>query len=270
MTNIFHTIQALWPEYTKTEKKVAQFILAEQQNATNMTMADIAEGAGVSEGSVVRFLNKLGVKKLIDLKLSIAKSAEEKRPQEGSLSVAVEQEFVDVVRNTASLADAGRLRQAVDLLEQSDQVYFFGVSVSGIAAVTGENSFIRMGKPVHAIQEGHMQMIAAAAMGSRDTVVVFSLTGNTRDTCEAAELAKQQGAKIIAVTSYVNSHLARISDIVLQTSAKEEIINGGRITGSISQIYVLDCLKREYTRRNAGRISRLKENIGEAILTKKF
>ena len=67
VNNIFHTIEALWPEYTKTERKLARFILDEQQNVTNMTMADLADEAGVSEGSVVRFLNKLGLKKLIDL-----------------------------------------------------------------------------------------------------------------------------------------------------------------------------------------------------------
>lgn len=93
--------------------------------------------------------------------------------------------------------------------------------------------------------------------------------GNTRDTCEAAALASQQGAKIISVTSYVNSQLARMSDVVLQTFAKEEIINGGRITGLVSQLYVLDCLKREYNKRNRDRTVRLKEEIGKAILSKK-
>ena len=181
----------------------------------------------------------------------------------------VEEEFSDVVHNTASLMDPGRLSRAVDLIEAGRQVYFFGVAVSGIAASTGENSFIRMGKPVHAILEGHMQMIAAAGLTEEDVVVVFSLTGNTRDTCEAAALARQQGAKIISVTSYVNSQLARISDVVLQTFAKEEIINGGRITGLVSQLYVLDCLKREYNKRNRARTVRLKEEIGKAILSKK-
>ena len=77
-----------------------------------------------------------------------------------------------------------------------------------------------------------MQMIAAASMTPRDAVVVFSLSGNTRDVCEAAALARQQGAHIISITSYLNSQLVRISDVVLRTFAKEEIINGGRITGS--------------------------------------
>ena len=270
VNNIFHTIEALWPEYTKTERKLARFILDEQQNVTNMTMADLADEAGVSEGSVVRFLNKLGLKKLIDLKLSIAKSAEEQRPSGPSLPAVVEQEFLNVVEGTASLADHDGLHRAVDLLEQSDHVYFFGVSVSGIAARTGQNSFMRMGKPVHSVEEGHMQMIAAASMTPRDAVVVFSLSGNTRDVCEAAALARQQGAHIISITSYLNSQLVRISDVVLRTFAKEEIINGGRITGLISQLYLLDCLKREYIRRNAAQIAELQEKIGTSVLPKKL
>ena len=270
MNNVFHIIQALQPEYTKTDKKVAGFILREQQAITNMVMADIAEGAGVSEASVVRFLNRLGMKKLIDLKLAIAKAAQEKASPPTDFYSAVEQEFVEVIHNTASLMDPVRLGQAVELLENCRRLYFFGVAVSGIAAQMGEDSFIRLGRPAHAFTEGHMQMIAAAGMGREDVVVVFSLSGNTRDTCEAAQLAKRQGAAIVSITSYVNSQLAKMSDLVLQTSAKEEIINGGRITGLASQLYALDCLKREYTSRNAQTVADLKENIGATIITKKF
>ena len=43
---------------------MASYILREKEGVTNMTLADIAEGAKVSEGSVIRFCNKLGIKKL--------------------------------------------------------------------------------------------------------------------------------------------------------------------------------------------------------------
>ena len=42
-----------------------------------------------------------------------------------------------------------------------------------------------------------------------------------------------------------------------------------RITGLVSQLYVLDCLKREYNKRNRDRTVRLKEEIGKVILSKK-
>ena len=41
------------PEFTNSEKKVARFILAEKQNITNMSILDIAQGASVSEASVM-------------------------------------------------------------------------------------------------------------------------------------------------------------------------------------------------------------------------
>ena len=270
MDNIFHVIEANYPQYTNADKKVASYILREKEGVTNMTLADIAEGAKVSEGSVIRFCNKLGIKKLIDLKICIAKISAKENERTDALGSALENEFAEIIHNTASLISPAQIEQAVDLIEQRRHIYFFGISVSGIAARMGENSFLRMGKSSQAIEEGHMQMLTASAMSADNALVVFSLTGNTKDTCEAAAAAKLRGVKIISITSYRNSQLAKISDIVLQTSAKEEIINGGRITGLISQMFVLDHLKREYTARHSEVVSQLKEDLAKTILLKKL
>lgn len=270
MDNIFHLIEANYPQYTNADKKVASYILHEKEGVTNMTLADIAEGAKVSEGSVIRFCNKLGIKKLIDLKICIAKVSAKENEGNNALGSVLEKEFVEIIHNTASLISPAQIRQAVDIIEQRQHIYFFGISVSGIAARMGENSFVRVGKPSQAIEEGHMQMLTASSMSADNALVVFSLTGNTKDTCDAVAAAKRHGVKVISITSYRNSQLAKISDIVLQTSAKEEIINGGRITGLISQLFVLDHLKREYTARHSQVVSQLKEDLAKTILLKKL
>lgn len=270
MDNIFHTIESNYPQYTNADRKVAALILREKEGITNMTLADIAEGARVSEGSVLRFCNKLGIKKLIDLKICIAKVSVREDEQGKVLKSTLESEFMEVIHLTASLISPQQIRQTVDLIERQRHLYFFGISVSGIAARMGGNSFLRVGKPSQAIEEGPMQILAASTMSSEDALVVFSLTGNTTDICEAVLVAKDRGVKIIAITSYPHSQLAKLSDIVLQTSAKEEIINGGRIIGLLSQLFVLDHLKREYTARHPEDISRLKEHLAKTILLKKL
>ena len=59
---IFNRISTLMTEFTNSERKVARFILAEKQGITNMTILDIAQGADVSEASVMRFCSKLGIR----------------------------------------------------------------------------------------------------------------------------------------------------------------------------------------------------------------
>ena len=75
---------------------------------------------------------------------------------------------------------------------------------------------------------------------------------------------------MVAVTSYRKSQMAMLADIVLLTSAQEDLIDGGKMTGYISQFFVLDCLKREYAARNADAVAEIKELLGKAILSKKY
>ncbi len=112
-----------------------------------------------------------------------------------------------------------------------------------------------------------MQMLTASAMSADNALVVFSLTGNTKDTCEAAAAAKLRGVKIISITSYRNSQLAKFRTLFLQTWQRR--VNGGRITGLISQMFVLDH-KREYTARHSEVVSQLKEDLAKTILLKKL
>ena len=270
MCGIFNKIQGNMPEFTNSEKKVARFILKEKQAVTNMTILDISQGASVSEASVMRFCNKLGIKKLMDLKIQIAKDAGETVHRGNDIFSIQEQELVEVIRNTSRLLDKSAIEKVVDLIEKSRKVYFFGIAASGISAQVGEDSFQRMGKQAIAVTEGHFQLLTAATMNREDLVIVLSLSGNTRDVYEACTVAEERGAFIVAITSYGKSHIAKLADIVLLSSAQEDLIDGGKMSGYISQFCVLDCLKREYAMRNAEAVAQVKELLGKAVLCKKY
>lgn len=267
---IFNRIGTLMPEFTNSEKKVARFILAEKQNITNMSILDIAQGASVSEASVMRFCGRLGIRKLIDLRIQIAKDADSGRRTGVNPLGQLENDYIDIVHNTSSLIDPKNVSACIEAIESCTDLCFCGIAASGIAARVGADSFSRMGVQARALTEGHYQMMHAAMMDGRGVFVALSLSGNTRDICESAQTAKESGAFVIAITSYTVSQLARIADIVLLTSAKEDIINGGKITGCVSQLYVIDCLKREYEARHSEHAALIKERLAQSIIVKKY
>ena len=47
INNIFNKINSVIPVITKSEKKVAQLVLEERENITNMTILDISQAAQV-------------------------------------------------------------------------------------------------------------------------------------------------------------------------------------------------------------------------------
>ena len=71
-------------------------------------------------------------------------------------------------------------------------------------------------------------------------VFAVSQSGETADTVEAARLAKELGAKVIAVTNAPNSQLTRIADVVVPVAAGLEICVAATksYTGQIAALYL--------------------------------
>ena len=104
-------------------------------------------------------------------------------------------------------------------------------------------------------------------MDEGDTVIVFSLSGKTKDTYDSMKIAKKNGAKILAITNYLQSPIGRTADFVLQT-AIEEFLNGASLAGKISQLYLCDILVQGYERKNNVDSIELREKVLRAIIDK--
>ncbi len=269
--NIKFKIQSIYPAFTKSERKVADYVLEHSLEVVNMTLLDIAKNSGVSEPSVLRFLNKIDMHKLIDFKIELAKSNRATKLRKGdTILEQLENDFIAVIKHTSNVLDYDNVKKAVDCIDKAGFVYFYGISASAKSALIAEENFMRMNVYSRAITDSHTELMISACINKDDVIIAFSLTGNTIDIYDACILAKNKGAKIIAITSYETSEIAKIADIVLLTSAKEDIINGGRITGSVSQLFVLDAIKSEYNKRHEQEVTIVKEEMGQAVITRQI
>jgi DNA-binding MurR/RpiR family transcriptional regulator len=93
------------------------------------------------------------------------------------------------------------------------------------------------------------------------------LSGRTKDTYDSLQIAKENGATIIAVTNYLSSPIAKLSDIVLQTSI-EEFLDGGSLAGIISQLYICNVLVQGYEIYNKIDTIPLREKALRSIIGK--
>ena len=55
----------------------------------------------------------------------------------------------------------------------------------------------------------YLQVLAANVMGSEDVALGLSISGENSSTIESIDLAKRNGAKVIAITNHEESSLAR-------------------------------------------------------------
>ena len=72
MNNMLERIHTQLPHLSKSERKVAEAILAAPQNAIRSSIAQLASRAGVSDPTVNRFCHRMQTKGFPDFKLQLA------------------------------------------------------------------------------------------------------------------------------------------------------------------------------------------------------
>ena len=266
-------INSYYPSLTNSEQKVATFVIEHLDNVIYYSVTDLAEEAGVGETTVLRFCRKIGLKGYQEFKLTIAQNLSEldkgKNHSESThLTQTIKSNTIKVIENTASMVNEANLDQAINLLRNAKSIHFFGVGTSGITAQDAKSRLLRIGIHAEAITDSHLQAMSAATLTNDDVVVGISISGSTRDTLESLEIAKANGAKIIAITYYSRSPITKFADIVLLGGAKESPLEGGSLTAKISQLFIVDLLCTGLALKEKEKTIEMKKNTAKAVVNK--
>lgn len=237
---------------TKTEQKVATYILEHAQDIIYHSVTELAEKADVGETTVLRLCRKLRYQGFQDFKLSLAQdlvkptdhlhSEVTEDDDSRTLSHKVIAVHTQTMEQTRELVNPEQLSKAVEALIHAKNIHFFGVGSSGIAAIHAAYTFVRIGKAGHANMDTHFQAIQASLMNKEDVAVGISISGSTKDTIDNLTLAKKTGATIIAITSNARSPITKVADLVLLSVARENPLQGSSLAATISQLAIIDIL----------------------------
>ena len=215
---------------SRSERKVAAYVLADASGVLSMSIARVAREAKVSEPTVNRFCRTFGATGFPDFKLKLAQSL----ASGPTLTTAMVSEADTMPEIFAKLTDKAicsvqdlkdsldvtNLERAVDLFCQARQVAFFGMGASGSVARDAQHKFFRFNVPVVAYEDGLMQRMHATAMKTGDLAVLISHTGRTRAMVEAAGLAREAGASVLALTRS-DTPLSRVATLTVPVNVDE-------------------------------------------------
>jgi DNA-binding MurR/RpiR family transcriptional regulator len=268
-------------QFTKAEKKVADYILQNSREVLFMSITGLAEACEVGDTSVFRFCKTLKLKGYQEFKMMLSLSLHDEATGQGRLEgdINLTDSFAEVSRKvlntnmsaleeTYSLLNEEQFREVIDCLYQAKRICFFGVGASMISALKAANKFMRIEPKIFCVQDAHMQAMAASMMEEGEAAVLFSYSGATKDTIHVAELAKKAGAKTICITRFVKSPLTSFSDITLLCGANEGPLQGGSTSSEISQLFLIDLMYTEYYRRYFERCNRNNEKVSASVLDK--
>jgi len=240
------------PSLTPLEGRVAAAILDRRDIDEATPLKEIAKVTGVSEAMVVKVAKKLGFagfrefrQGLVDYYRSDTAALHSEILADDTAGEIVQKVFrtaMQALEETFAILDLDAFDRATGYLYRARQRDFYGLGGSAQIARDVSHKFLRIGIRSSVFDDAHMMAMSASLLGPDDVVVAFSHSGATTAVIEAVELARRNGARIIAVTNYAESPLAGMVDVVLCSTAQNSPLLGENATARIAQLNLMDAL----------------------------
>jgi DNA-binding MurR/RpiR family transcriptional regulator len=246
-----------YPELSPAQQRLAAFLLENLETASDYTITELADAAGVSVGTISQLCRRLGLKGYQDLRLSLAREAVVVDAAEASghrldlpdgpadVVRAVERVFgrdLEALAATASRLDATAVQAAVDAIATARRVEIVGVGTAAFVAQEAALKLRKLGVDALAHPDAHVQAMSSALLGPDDVVVAISHSGRTLDTLRAAQLGRDGGATVIVICGEGRSPLAAIADVRLTTVSSDTGFQVEPMASTVAALSILQTL----------------------------
>ncbi|QYG12553.1 MULTISPECIES: MurR/RpiR family transcriptional regulator [Microbacterium] len=270
-------------ELTPTERRIAEYVLAEPQAVVESSITRLAEECEVSVASVARFTRSVGFGGYPDMRLALAtelsrSASDQERFQVSAGDVSRYDDVATTVRKiafaeaaaierTARQIDLDELERCVAEVRDARRIDIYGAASSGLAAQDLEQKLHRAGLVAQARTDHHLALTGAALLDGRDVAIAISHSGRTLEIVQAAQVAGRAGATTIAITNNPKSPLARACDLVLVTAVSESTFRSGAMASRIAQLAILDFLYTRIAQADYDTISTNLQRTLDAVTT---
>lgn len=254
--NCLIRIRQRYPGLAQSDKKLADFILAQPDEARHLSSQQLASESGVSQSSVVKFAQKMGFKGFPALKLALSEALAS-NPNPYSMPVHNQIRGDDPLRrvgeklikdNIAAMHASldvnseDKLLESVALLRNARRIIITGIGASGLVARNFSWKLMKIGFNAVAEQDMHALLATVQAMAQDDLLLAISYSGERREINLAADEALRVGAKIMAITGFSPNALQQRASHCLYTIAEEQATRSAAISSTSAQMMLTDLL----------------------------
>lgn len=257
----------VYTQLSPAERRVADYVLERPDDVIHYSITEFAKIVGVSETTIHRMIKKLDFEGYQAFKIALAREL-------SGIEETIERrdfidEEIDILRRLKDTLDMKNVEKAVEWILSAHRILFFGVGLSGMVSEYASLKFSLLGFHTFFSNDPHVQVIEAVNLTGEDLVISISHTGNIRDTVKSTQVAKDMGAKTIAITTNRQSELAKVVHLVLQ-SPPVKYDTYEFLRENIGEIAVVDVLFKETFQRIYRERKKHFENLEGVFKPKRF
>ena len=227
---------------SKRLKQIARYILDEPNDIALETLAVIASRCDVQPSTIVRFAKSFGFEGasqmqrlfrdgLLSNNMALGYSERVRQLNETTSAATAKPadllaEFVEgnilALQNLLQTVSRSEIRAAVDLIAKAHTVHVVGFRRSFPVASYLVYSLLQAGKRAVFVEGvAGLAMAQVQAIGPPDLLIAVSYHPYAGETVAVVEAARENGAKILAISDSLVSPVAKPAHLVLQTRESE-------------------------------------------------
>ena len=251
-TLLLQLIQDRMTKLTKSEQKIAKYILDHRETVLNSSLAVLSDASGTSDASIIRFCRNFGCKGYQDFKIKLA---QESIPNYKKYNSSLEKsdttrDVIDKIFNadifaldeTLQSLNTTSLELAAERIAKARKVY---IACSGNSMTVGIDSKIKLLKiGIASILESDfdIQLMTASRLSHEDVVLCISHTGSTKNIYELLNEIKKRNVFIILISAEMKTPIEQLADLTIHVCAKKTFFTSESPSARIAEMVVIDII----------------------------
>lgn len=273
MRDIVGYIQRFEDNFSKTERKIAEYVIAHPQETLEYSVEDLARATQTSGATVVRFCRTIGFRGFMDFKYQMERNVlyvveneqQIMRDDEiGSIKNKVIQYSIGLMHEFQSALDDTEMNRACDALKSARKIVIFAEGGSASMAEYAKTTFIHTGIYCTVETDATLQIMAAQYVNEQDVVIGMTHSGRIVNTIEALSAAKKSGATTIAITGSHGTPVCEHADIILACDINHQFDLSDFQGSRLEEYCVLSILQMGILMRTYDQSSKISKNVSAA------
>ncbi len=132
----------------------------------------------------------------------------------GEYMMTIRKAMRDITEHINSVADTIKLEQVrgfVDAMIGANKIFIYGAGRSGLVGKAFAMRLMHLDFNVYVVGE-----TITPAFEPGDILIAISGSGETKSIVDAAQIARAEGGRVVSITSYANSTLGKLADVVVE------------------------------------------------------
>ena len=241
MSTLTVKLESLQTRGKGTEQRIATFLLDNRDSMIAMNAAELAQAAGVSSASVIRFSRQMGYRGYPEFKVDYLSDEKQHKAESlyGNLSrndgteqiiAKTGQMFISAIEKSLDLLEPSVIDDVAQKMNNAKRIVLFGVGSSAIVASDIYHKLIRINKHALFSYDLHVQLSYSANLNQDDLAIAVTARGNTQEINQMLRAAKETGCPTVALTRFGQDEAVKLADFSLPYFYDEQHTQLGIIT----------------------------------------